>query len=157
MGPIAFDFEDMKKYEKKTAVDSIAFAHVTKGTEHLLVRPGLFGEGTCTNPGCEFVSRRTVCNLGMGKFNMGVQENELKCPKCANDIPAEAWGVASCKWKFMGYKVNTSSVPGGPAHGSKAEKVQSKDWIFVRDGYFMFDGEDRASYTGLEIETASLY
>lgn len=151
-GPaVGFEFADLKSYEGKKSVDSFVLEPTTLATAHLVVVPGLFGQGECTNVKCDWYKRHVICNKGLGVHNIGAVMNELQCPKCQQDVVPARFGISSCWWKFTGYKKRATAVGGPPM---KDEKVQSPRYIIVPNGeyhYFADDPALQATYSTLII------
>jgi len=111
------------------------------------IRKGLNISGICKNNSCEAYDQEVDCKIGMGKFDLVGDADEIKCPICFNEINPTTCVFCECKYKFEGKK----KING------KTEKVSS-DWNRVEKDYEYFDPGKSGIVTWLRliIETKPL-
>lgn len=135
---------DMADISNKNGLIRKNFASAPKWNK---IKKGLNISGICKNNSCEAYNQEVDCQIGMGKFDLVGDADEIKCPICFNEINPTTCIFCKCKYKFEGKK----KING------KTEKVSS-DWNRVEKDYEYFDPGKSGIVTWLRliIETEPL-
>ena len=113
---------------------------------------GLNITGKCENEGCEAYNWEVDCQIGIGKFDLVRDADEINCPMCKNLIQPITCTFCKCNYRLDGkkrYKDENGKL--------KIEKVNT-DWKKVEKDYEYYDPNKSGTVNWLMliIETKSL-
>ena len=108
---------------------------------------GLNVLGICKNNNCKAFNNKIACNIGLGKFDLVGDADQIKCPMCKNEVDPSTCCFSRCSYKFEGKKKSNG----------KTDIVKS-EWKRVEKDYEYFDPGKSGIVTWLKliIETKPL-
>ena len=97
---------------------------------------GLCIEGSCFNANCQAYNKMVIIQMGIGSFDLVMDEHQCKCPLCKEYVKPITAAFNNCQYRWTGIK--SGEKPGDPPITCKEE-----NFITVRDEYLRFDESDK--------------
>lgn len=76
-----------------------------------VVERGLNLEGRCTHSKCSANGRTVIVPIGLGCFDLTLEEWKSKCPECSQYVQPTTAGFYDCGWRFDGIKAGRHGEP----------------------------------------------
>lgn len=135
-----FNFADIDNKDNSKKIEFSKSA-----PEWRIARPGLCLEGICKTPDCPARGQYVVMNMGMGIFDLYVDQKKPQCPMCENCVKLETCAFNNCSYMYVGRRFV----------GSEHQVFKPQKAIPVGNFYLRFDPtEDKqVVWTSLKIVT----
>ena len=80
---------------------------------------GLCIEGSCFNANCQAYNKMVIIQMGIGSFDLVMDEHQCKCPLCKEYVKPITAAFNNCQYRWTGIK--SDEKPGDPPITCKEE------------------------------------
>ena len=94
------------------------------------VSVGLNIHGICLNTDCKAYKKEVICPIGIGIFDLILDNDEIKCPVCKEKFRSISCGFRECFYTFEGTKLTNNN---------SLKKFQQEKIKEIKNNYRYFD------------------